>query len=497
MDIVSGFQSLLDPTLFLFMIIGVLAGIIIGSLPGLTDPMALGLAIPFTFGMEPLQALLFLLGIHFGAVYGGSITAILINTPGTPAGAAAALDGYPLTLQGQSRKALQMSVISAFVGAFISLLSLVLFAPLLAKVALKFGPSEYFALGLFGLSVVAGVAGKSLPKALIAAMLGIFISLIGTDPIMGSERFTFGNVYLIEGIDLVPALIGLFAVTEIINQFVQARKRKSEQQSEVKLTGQSLIWKDIKGSLRTMFKGGAIGSFIGALPGTGAVISSFLSYSEAIRSSRKPEKFGKGKLEGVAAAESGAVGTESAAMIPLLTFGIPGDVGTAIILGAMILHGVQVGPQLFENSGDLISALFMGIFLLSILVLVFGWYGSAVISKIVKVRTHYLFPAIIVLVVSGSFALMNNLFVVWVALAFGILGFIMQRLDYPIPPLLLGLILGPIIEQNLLLSMSSTGGDVMAFLLRPMTAAILLLAVASMIFSIKIHRKVQRQLGGK
>src|SRR5690625_4530177 len=196
------------------MVIGVLSGLIIGALPGLSDPMALGLAIPFTFTMEPLQALLFLLAIHFGAVYGGSITAILINTPGTPAGVAAAIDGYPLTLKGQSKKALQMSALSAFVGASISIVALIVFAPMLSKLALRFGPSEYFALGIFGISVVAGVAGKSLSKALFAASVGIFISTIGTDPLNGIERFTFGSLYLSDGINLIAALIGLFAISE-------------------------------------------------------------------------------------------------------------------------------------------------------------------------------------------------------------------------------------------------------------------------------------------
>ncbi|MBD2847086.1 tripartite tricarboxylate transporter permease [Paenibacillus sp. IB182496] len=493
MHIQAAFDLLFDPMLLLFMCIGVLAGILIGALPGLSDPMALGLAIPFTFTMEPLQALLFLLGIHFGAVYGGSITAILINTPGTPAGAAAALDGYPLTLRGQSRKALQMSAFSAFVGALISIVALVLFSPLLAKVALRFGPPEYFALGIFGISVVAGVAGKSLSKALIAASVGIFISTLGADPQNGIERFTFGSAYLSDGIDLIAALIGLFAVSGILHQFYM-RHRASGAAAATQLSGQGLTWKEIRGSLKTMFKGGAIGSFIGALPGTGAVIASFLSYNEAVRASKKPEKYGKGELDGVAAAESGAIGTESAAMIPLLTFGIPGDVGTAIILGAMILHGIQVGPMLFERSGDIVSGLFIGILFLEILVLLVSWYGSRLIAKVANIPTHYLFSVITVLVVCGTFALTNNVFNVWVALIFGVLGFVMLRFSYPIPPLLLGLILGPIIEKNFLLSMASSGGHVTEFLARPMMLAILALALVSMFFSIKIHRDVQSRL---
>src|SRR5699024_4240705 len=314
MDIViSGLNSLMDPVVILLMCIGVIIGIIIGSLPGLTDPMALGLAVPFTFGMEPVAAILFLLALHFGAVYGGSITAILINTPGTPAGAAAALDGYPVTQKGMSRKALQMSAISAFVGATISAIALILFSPLIAKVALKFGPSEYFALGIFGLSVVAGIAGKSLNKALISAILGVFIALIGSDPLYGGERFTFGSHFLYAGIDLVTALIGLFAVSEILKKFYS---KNEDQENKVNTpTGKGLSKTEFRKGFKTMVKGGGIGTLIGALPGTGAVISSFLSYGEEVRSSKNPEKYGKGELNGVAAAESGAIGTESAAMI--------------------------------------------------------------------------------------------------------------------------------------------------------------------------------------
>lgn len=491
-NLLNGFFSILDPVVIILMCAGVLIGIIIGSLPGLTDPMALGLAVPFTFGMQPIAAILFLLGLHFGALYGGSITAILINTPGTPAGAAAALDGYPLTKKGNSKKALQMSAVAAFFGAMISVASLIIFSPLIAKIALQFGPSEYFALGIFGLSVVAGIAGNSLNKALIAASLGVFLSLIGTDPLYGAERFTFGSNFLYAGIDLVTALIGLFAVSELLKIFYAKDVEKKEAGGAV--IGKGITLKDLKNALKTMFKGGGIGTLVGALPGTGAIISSFLSYGEEVRSSKYPEKYGKGELNGVAAAESGAVGTESAAMIPLLTLGIPGDVATAILLGAFKLHDVKIGPDLFSESGDIVYAMFIGIIILEIIVLITGWYGSNIIAKVVKIKNKYLYPIILVLVVAGTFALMNDLFNVWVALAIGLVGFLMVRFDYPLPPLLLGLILGPIVEENFLLAMSSTDGDVIEFLTRPLTAAILILALITTFFSIKIQQQTQKQI---
>lgn len=494
----EGLALILDPSIIILLIVGVLIGLLIGALPGLTDPMALGLAIPFTFAMEPIAAILLLLAIHFGAIYGGSITAILINTPGTPAAAAASIDGYPLTLKGQSRKALQMASFGALVGGFISAISLMIFAPILAKFALEFGPQEYFALGIFGLSVVAGVAGKSLIKALIAATLGIFVSTIGADPLFGAERFTFGNYFLYDGIDLVTSLIGLYALSEILNQFYFKKKNNLSNHdiNKLKLTGEGLTFSEIRKSFKSIVKGGFIGVIVGALPGTGAPISAFMSYGEAVRSSKKPERFGKGELEGVGAAEAGSVGTESSAMIPLLTLGIPGDVAMAILLGSFMLHGISFGPDLFIKSGDIIYAIYIGIMILLVLVFVFSWFGSGIIAKLVLIPPYFMYPIIIVLIVTGTFTLMNDIFNVWIAILFGIIGFFMIKMEYPVAPLLLGIILGPIIEHNFLLSMSATNGDLLSIITRPLSGSILLIALVSMILTIRAQRSIQKRLSG-
>ncbi|WP_088187329.1 tripartite tricarboxylate transporter permease [Desulfosporosinus sp. FKA] len=488
--IMGSLHLLIDPNVLLFMVLGVLAGLLIGVMPGLTGPMALALAIPLTFYMGALQSILFLTSIHMGALYAGSITAITVNTPGKASAAATALDGYPLTVNGQSRKAIQMSAVAALIGSTLSAISLMFFAPLLGKVALAFGPSEYFALGLFGLSVVAAVAGKSLPKAVAVAALGIFISTIGSDPLMGTDRFIFGINDLSSGISQVPALTGLFAVSEIFNQLYKKKHVKKEARN---VEGEGLTLVEVKKSSKTLIKSGIIGVIVGALPGTGSVIASFLGYNEAVRSSKTPEKFGKGELEGVAAAECAAVGTESAALIPLLTFGVPGDISAAILLGAFTLHGVRVGPEIFTTFRDVTYGLFIGIFLIQMLVFVFGWYGSVWLAKIVRIPKHFLFAVISVLVVCGSFALNNNMFDVWITLIFGLIGFILQRRDYPISPLLLGLILGPIIEQNFCLAMTSTGANPILFLIRPITLAILVLAAITIVFSYKTHRKMQKR----
>lgn len=495
-DLLEGFTLVSSFSIILLIVIGVLIGLLVGALPGLTDPMALGLAIPFTFGMEPIAAILLLLSIHFGAIYGGSITAILINTPGTPAAAAIALDGYPLAKKGQSRKALQMGSLSGFIGGIISAISLMIFAPVLAEFALKFGPQEYFALGLFGLSVVAGVAGKSLIKAFIAALLGIFVSTIGADPLLGVERFTFGSYFLYDGIDLVTALIGLYALYEVFNRFYFRKNNllNKTKGNKVKVSGEGLTLKEAKGSSKTIAKGGLIGVIVGALPGTGAPISAFMSYGEAVRSSENPERYGKGELDGIAAAESGSIGTESAAMIPLLTLGIPGDVAMAILLGSFMLHGISIGPDLFTQSGDLVYAMYFGIILMLLFVFMFSWFGSGLVAKLVLIPDHYLYPMIIILTVTGTFTLMNSIFNVWVAVFFGLISFVMVKKDYPMSPLLLGIILGPIIESNFLLSMSATNGDLTTFITRPISAVILLLALISTILTVRAQRNIQRRL---
>lgn len=494
----EGFSLVFDINIIIIIIIGVMIGMIVGALPGLTDPMALGLAIPFTFGMEPVAAILLLLAIHAGALYGGTITAILINTPGTPASAATALDGYPLTQKGESKKALQMGSVAALIGGLISAVSLMIFAPILSSFALRFGPQEYFALGLFGLSVVAGVAGKSLSKAFIAALLGVFVATIGADPLYGIERFTFGSYFLYDGIDLVTSLIGLYALSEILNRFYLKKSGVDKDMlKEINLKGEGLTLREFKSSARTITKSGLIGTLLGALPGTGAPIAAFMSYGEAVRSSKNPEKFGKGELDGVAASSSGSVGTESSAMIPLLTLGIPGDVAMAILLGSFMLHGISFGPNLFANSGDIVYAIYIGIVLMSILVFVFSWFGSGFIAKLVLIPEYFLYPVIIVLIVTGTFTLMNNIFNVWIALIFGVLGFVMLKLDYPIAPLLLGIILGPIIEHNFLLSMSSSSGNILTFFTRPVSGSIMLIALVAVVLTIRTQKNIQKRLKQK
>ena len=355
--IIHGFIDIFTLSNILWIVFGTLTGIIIGAIPGLTVTMGIALLLPVTFGMNPLPAISMLLGIYAGGMYGGSITAILINTPGTPAAAATSLDGYPLAQKGEAGRALKMAIYSSTVGGLFSAFMLILIAPQLAKLALRFGPAEYTALVLLGLTVIAGISGSSLIKGLIAGSLGLLMSTIGLDPMLGVPRLTFGSIYLTSGLSTVPVLIGLFAIAEIFvnteNIGVEGKTMKL-----AKISGdQKVTFKEFRSHFWTMIKGSIIGTYIGIIPGIGSGVSAFVSYNEAKRSSKHPENFGKGEMAGVVASESANNGATGATLIPLLTLGIPGDVVTAVLLGAFMIQGLTPGPLLFKDHGSTMFAI--------------------------------------------------------------------------------------------------------------------------------------------
>nr|WP_241509312.1 tripartite tricarboxylate transporter permease [Stutzerimonas zhaodongensis] len=362
----------------LMIAVGVVIGVVIGAIPGLTATMAVALALPFTFGMEPVTAILLLVGIYKGGMYGGSITAILIRTPGSPASASTLLDGYPMAQKGEAKKALSMALYASCIADFISNLSLIFLAGYLAKLALNFGPPEYFWLICFSLTIIISVSGDSVMKGLVAAALGVILALVGMDPVYGTERLTFDNYNLMDRINFIPLLIGLFAIPEIL-EFYLSRAREHIQTA---VAGADVTWQELKGSMRSIIRGSFIGVIIGAIPGTGATAASFISYSEARRNSPNRDNFGKGEIEGVAAAEAGNNAVAGATMIPLLSLGIPGDVITAIILGAFMIHGLTPGPILFQENMNLIYALFCGIMLSSVVLFGTGKLAIRYFSRI-------------------------------------------------------------------------------------------------------------------
>ncbi|MDX9957192.1 MAG: tripartite tricarboxylate transporter permease [Clostridia bacterium] len=469
----------------LYINIGLAAGIVIGALPGLTATMGVALLLPLTYGLSPITGILLLLGVYCGGIYGGSITAILIKTPGTPASAATILDGYPLARQGRAGQALSMALIASTIAGLFSAMVLLLVAPQLARFALRIGPAEYFALAVFGLTIISSVSGKSIVKGLIMGVLGMLIATIGLDPVGGFDRLTFGFRNLMGGISLIPAMIGLFAISEILEK---ARTVNLDMEIVGEFQNQKLPKGSILASMKTIIKSSAIGTFIGAVPGTGAAIASFLSYNEAKRSSKTPEKFGTGHLEGVAAAEAGNNGVTGATMIPLLTLGIPGDTVTAIMLGALMLHGITPGPQLFVRQKEWVYAIMLGLLVVNLFMYIQGKFFIKAFINVTKVPVKIMIPALFILCVIGSFAVNNTIFDVGVMLAFGAFAYFLNRLDFPTTPMVIAIILGPMAESNLRRALTISDGNYMTFITRPISA--LFLAVSVLTFLVPIIKRI-------
>lgn len=484
--LLAGFASVLHWKSLMMVFFGVTGGIMVGSLPGLTATMGVALLVPFTFGLPINQAMGMLLGIFSGAIYGGSISAILIRTPGTPAAAATLLDGYPMAKRGEAGRALSMSVFASFVGGFTGALIMSFLSPQISKVALKFGAPEYFALAVFGLSIIISVSGNSIIKGIIAGFFGLLISTIGFDPISGFPRFTYGSMDLFEGPAFIPTLIGLFAFSEV---FKGVETITSKQRVENKLNRLFPEWKDIKASWRDILKSSIMGTFIGSIPGAGSDIAAFVGYSEAKRRSKTPENFGTGTIEGVAAAEAANNACTGGAMIPMLSLGVPGDAVTAVLLGAFVVQGLQPGPLLYRDHLDVVYAVFAAMMIANIVMFIVGSFGARLFAKVITVNRSILLPVIFVLSVVGSFSMRNSMFDVWVALIFGVIGYFLQRYNFPVSPILLALILGPMAESNLRRAMVISDGNPLVVFTRPISALFLVLGVVSLVSSVMRQRK--------
>ena len=415
-------------------------------------------------------------------MYGGSIAAILLNTPGTPSASATALDGYPLCQQGQAGKALGVSAVSSFIGGLISSICLILVAPQLARIALNFHAADYFALSFFGLTIMASTGNDPI-KGIISGILGLLISTIGVDKLMGVDRFTFGSYRLMRGIPLLAVLIGVFALSEF---FVQVMSKKSDRQEvrEQKIGRVLPTWVDFKGFALAAIVGGIIGVFIGIIPGTGGSISCFLAYQVAKKFSKHKSEFGKGALEGIAAPEASNNGTTGGALIPMLCLGVPGDVVTSVMLGALILIGVKPGPQLFNESPDIVYAIFAGMFVIQFIMLAAGIGCAKFSPMILKVPKMLLMPIVAILCFIGAFSNANNTFDILIALVFGVIGFIMKRFGYPGAPMVLGLILGSMAEENLDRALILSGNNWGVFCTSPISCVFMVLSIGSLIFAI-------------
>lgn len=477
--------------------LGVFIGLIFGTIPGLSGVTAVSLLVPFTYSMSPVTGLLMMIGVYCAATYGGSISAILFNMPGDVMGAATAIDGHPMTLKGEAHRGLAMAIFASFCGGIIGTVLLSFVAPQFVKIALTFGSPEYFALAILGLAVVGSIGAKSQIKAMIGIVFGLWLSTVGLDPVSGISRFTLGNPMLQAGISFIPAIIGFFAFSEIFARLYDKHINVGFDPDVVKKTKVFNFpsKKDIKNNTTNILRSSLLGNFVGMLPGAGATIAAFLGYGTAVRFSKRPQDYGTGIVEGVAAPESANNGAVGGAMVPLLTLGIPGSATAAVMLSVMILHGLRPGPLLFERMPELTYSIFVGMFIANVIMLVMAMFFVRILVRLLLVRFEVLSLFIFVFCVFGAFSIYNRFVDVWVMFVCGILGFFAKKYDFSIAAIILGLVLGKIAENGLINGISVTRGDFGEFFVRPITIGILAISVffllSPLIFDfIKNRRKV-------
>jgi len=480
----------LVPLNLLVLAVGVLLGIVIGSVPGLTVNMAVALAVPFTLTMGLTPSLFLLLGIYGAGIYGGSISAILINAPGTPASAATSADGYVLARRGMAGKALKMAIYASIYGGLFSTLVLILLAPQIAAFALRFGPPEMAALLLFSLTVVGVLSGGSMAKGLFSAALGLGLATIGADPMVAVPRFTFGSFELFDGLAYIPLLIGLFALAEM---FAQAERAFARTTSALLLRGDAdknrVTHEDWAVSWFAIVRSGFLGVFIGVLPGLGATIATFLGYAEAKRASKRPERFGNGAIEGVAAAESANNAVTGAAMVPLLALSIPGDAVTAILLGAFLIQGVTPGPLIFQTNPEVPYTVYIALVCSNLMIASVAWFAIRPMMLVLRIPKVVLYPVILVICVAGSFAIRNSVFDVYVMLGAGILGYVLRIFAVPVAPLLIAFILGAPFEEALRQALVGSNGSLAIFFTQPIAAFFLAMTALAVWFTARRARR--------
>ena len=472
----TALASFASPGLFLLLLFGTAAGIIVGAVPGLSGAMLIALTLPLTYSMEPSHAMTLLVAMYVGAISGGLITATLLRMPGTPASIMTTLDGYPMAQRGEGGRALGLGITASLVGGLISWGFLVLLAEPMADMATKLGPFEFFSLVMMALVLIASVSGKSLSRGLLAGFAGIFVSMPGIDPGSGLPRLTFGFDELNGGLKMLPVLIGLFAISQLITDVLRINQTVEVQ--AVSRRGLFMSLAQLKRQAGNLLRSSLIGPWIGILPGIGANIGSVVSYSAARSLSRTPEKFGTGCDDGVIASEAANNATVGGALIPLIAMGIPGSVIDVILLGALVMHGLQAGPLLFQNNPEVVYTIMTAALCANLAMFVLMLAGIGAASRLVKVRRAYLVPAILVFCFIGAYATSNRMFDVWVMLAFGVIGFGMERMRLPLAPFVIGYVLAPIAEHNLSAALMLSAGDYSPLVTRPISLVFLLVSAA-------------------
>ncbi|MBE0615386.1 MAG: tripartite tricarboxylate transporter permease [Burkholderiales bacterium] len=497
-QLLGGLSLVLMPENLLWAALGVTIGIILGSIPGLTDNMGIVLLLPFTFYLSPIAGIALLMGLSKGGNFGGSIPAILFNIPGTPQAMVTCIDGYPLTQQGKSGKALKQALYSSALADACSDLLLIFLAAPVAIIALKIGPPEYTSIIVFSL-VVISVATSAYPlRGAVAVILGLLLGTVGTDPVFGTPRLTFGLIELSDGFHIMPMVVGMLAFSEVLIQleqeFISRRERKSagKETAEVAMvSGQDdpenhkLSWPEFKSTLPAIFRSTGIGSAVGIIPGIGTTVGSYLSYIMAKQWSKTPEKFGKGALEGVAAAEAGNNAVNGPNLIPLVTLGIPGNLAAALIMGAFMMKGLVPGPMFMQTNGEMLYALFIVLFLSNLFTLGIGYFFIRHARNVTAIPKSYLFSGIIVFSVIGSYVSYASIFDVYAMLAFAVLGWALTKFKINLPSVIVAFFLGPMLETKLRQSLSISGNDVSVFFTKPISLGFLILTVVAVVFLLK------------
>ncbi|QDA36048.1 Tat pathway signal protein (plasmid) [Paracoccus liaowanqingii] len=492
--LIQGFAAVLSPQIFALMVAGTVVGIIFGAVPGLTAVMAIALCLPMTYGLGPAAGISLLIALFVGATSGGLISAILLKIPGTPSSIATTFEGGPMMEKGEGAKALGVGIVFSFLGTIASIAALAFIAPSLARIALTFGPHEYFAIAVFSLTLIATLSSGSMAKGIFAGVLGFAVSTVGIAPVDATTRFTFGQVELNAGFSILTVLVGMFAVAEIIKVAETSRSQiAGTAPMIVKIKGFGFTMAEFLGQIPNATRSALIGIGIGILPGIGAGTSNIIAYIAAKKRSKTPEKFGTGTIEGIVAPETANNAGIGAAMIPLLTLGIPGDAVTAIMLGGLMIHGIQPGPMLFITQAPLVYTIFAALIVSAFLMLVLEFWGLRIFIKLLAIPKHILLPVILVLCAVGAFGLASRIFDIWTILAFGVLGFAFVKAGIPTAPFIIGFILGPMAETSFRRGLQLSRGDYTGFLTNPISGVFLVLAVLSILWQLYGEYRMSRR----
>lgn len=491
-EIISALVRILStPGALIAGLLGVFWGTMFGAAPGLSTNMSLSILVPLTYGVDTTTAIAFLMGAFLAGVYGGSLSAILINIPGTPSAIMTTLDGYPMAQRGEAGRAIGLATVASVLGGLISVICLAACAPLLSRFALTFGAEEFVALALFGLSVIAYISPGSTIKALSAGLFGLFLSTVGADFMTAYPRFTFGSIYLYAGLSTVPICIGLFGLSEILTQIEEEKKIvvRQEVKNIVPRASEFLRMK------ATIIRSSLIGIILGAVPGPSTSISAAVAYAQEKKFSRHPERLGEGAPEGIVAAESANNACVGGALIPLMTLGIPGDSMTAILVGALLIHGLKPGPLLFKQHPDFVATVVVTLGLAIVFTGVVGLLGVRIFTKLLALPRYFLMPIIFVLCIVGSYAKNNSLFDIGSMMVFGVLGYAMRKAKVPLSPVILGFILGQVLEENLRRALMLSRGSFLPFMTRPVTLVLLFLTALTFIMPLVESWRQKRSFG--